>query len=396
VKQHKKIWIVASLVGSLVLAGCNNNQPRATSTASAPAVQETATTEAAPTAIVETTATTDAAAGSQATAQPTASTEATPVPTAAADAQTGMSTTVLSGSAIAFDGVTIAVDNAMIPSVSAYSGPVHQNMAGMDPSGMMSGAGNLTGTVLTLSGFKGDPMASTFFEPRIIVVPVSNYSSIANSMMMTATNAAGSSDAMTRTNTMTNTKAVATVEPSTSGMGAGVTSDGISFIQLLSTTVNGKGNMESSTMSGTMLLANSMTMIPKAGVLPVVQTNGKRIDFRNGKGVRFVTAFGQGQGAIANDGLYYVFNGLTNDGLYHVSAILPISSTLFADTRTGKIPNTELVYPDNADSSGFEKYLNQAVQSLDDSKSSGDAFVSSLENFDKLIGSLRIDDAMMQ
>ena len=114
----------------------------------------------------------------------------------------------------------------------------------------------------------------------------------------------------------------------------------------------------------------------------------------NGKGVRFVTAFGEGLSGLSNDSLYYVFNGLTDDGLYHVSAILPITSTLFAATRNDAAPSGGLAYPANADASGFKEYLNQAVQSLDDASSSGDAFISSLESYDKLMGSLRIEGTM--
>ena len=303
-KQHKNIWIAATLVSMLALAACNTNQPGATSSPSEPSVQETATTDAgviakspttvAPTVGAETTATVDPAASGQATTEPSATTaasgEATPMATTEPGAQTRVSPTVLSGSAITFEGVNIEVDNAMIPSVAAYTGPVHQNMTGMDNSALMSGAGNLTGTVLTLSGFSGDPASSTFFEPRIIVVPVSHYSSMANVMTntntmtstgtMTSTDMMTSTSPMTATDMMTSTEGTATAMPSASGMGAGSVSDGISFVQLLSTTLNSRDNLESSTLSETMILANPMTFIPKSGVQPVVQTNGKRLDFK--------------------------------------------------------------------------------------------------------------------
>lgn len=50
----------------------------------------------------------------------------------------------------------------------------------------------------------------------------------------------------------------------------------------------------------------------------------KYIDFKNGKGVFYLTQFDTEPSLVNNQGLLYTFQGLTGDGLYYVSARFPV------------------------------------------------------------------------
>lgn len=54
------------------------------------------------------------------------------------------------------------------------------------------------------------------------------------------------------------------------------------------------------------------------------QTHVNYFNFRNGKGVAFVTHYGVEPTLISNRALTYVFEGITDDGRYYVSATFPV------------------------------------------------------------------------
>jgi hypothetical protein len=63
------------------------------------------------------------------------------------------------------------------------------------------------------------------------------------------------------------------------------------------------------------------------------------LDFKNGKGVRFLTWYSQGIMPVNNHELIYTYQGLTGDGTYYVAAVLPVNHpSLPAD---GKVTGNE-------------------------------------------------------
>lgn len=58
------------------------------------------------------------------------------------------------------------------------------------------------------------------------------------------------------------------------------------------------------------------------------------IDFQNGRGVRYLTQFGQALQPVNNDALFYTFQGITNDGEQYVAAILPVTHPTLSDDST--------------------------------------------------------------
>lgn len=57
----------------------------------------------------------------------------------------------------------------------------------------------------------------------------------------------------------------------------------------------------------------------------VLRARVRYADFRNGKGVLFLTQYNINPSLINNQGLTYVFQGMTNDNLFYVSAIFPVN-----------------------------------------------------------------------
>ena len=49
-------------------------------------------------------------------------------------------------------------------------------------------------------------------------------------------------------------------------------------------------------------------------------------DFQSGRGLRFLTMYGQAFYPIDNTNLFYTYQGITTDGLYYLSAIMPLSN----------------------------------------------------------------------
>jgi hypothetical protein len=73
----------------------------------------------------------------------------------------------------------------------------------------------------------------------------------------------------------------------------------------------------------------SIPFVPIFNAAQMMQAQVTYLDFRNGKGVRFITQYGQAALLINNDSAFYAFIGITDDGAYLVSATMPITHPLF-------------------------------------------------------------------
>lgn len=68
-----------------------------------------------------------------------------------------------------------------------------------------------------------------------------------------------------------------------------------------------------------------LPFLPLINAAQVMHTQVEYLDFKNGKGVRYLTFYSQGILMITNADLFYTFQGLTSDGKYYVAAVLPVS-----------------------------------------------------------------------
>ena len=74
----------------------------------------------------------------------------------------------------------------------------------------------------------------------------------------------------------------------------------------------------------------SIPFVPFFNAAQMMQAQVTHLDFRNGKGVRFITQYSQAAMPISNDSAFYAFIGLTDDSEYLVSATLPVNHPMFS------------------------------------------------------------------
>lgn len=114
----------------------------------------------------------------------------------------------------------------------------------------------------------------------------------------------------------------------------------------------------------------------------IIRTQVSYIQFQNGRGVRYLSQYGQAAYPIGWPNLFYTFQGLTNDGLYYISAILPVNHP--------SLPHPDDVVMDDAFYENFLDYA--AANNLELNEKDPGSFMPSLILLDSLIESLDISD----
>ena len=105
------------------------------------------------------------------------------------------------------------------------------------------------------------------------------------------------------------------------------------------------------------------------------------LDFQNGRGVRFLTQYGQDAYPVGWPNLFYAFQGFTNDGAYYISVILPVNHP--------SLPHPDDVTMDNAFYDNFMTYT--AEMSVQLNGEAPGSFVPSLLLLDELVESLLVE-----
>lgn len=120
----------------------------------------------------------------------------------------------------------------------------------------------------------------------------------------------------------------------------------------------------------------------------------KYIDFKEGKGVIFLTQYNIEPSLINNSGLIYTFQGLTDDGLYYVSATFPVAAPILSkDLQSGSFEDyslPEYFYDKNhqLNEQAYQKYLTKIETKLE--ALPANKYEPNLTLFEKLISSLCI------
>jgi len=124
-------------------------------------------------------------------------------------------------------------------------------------------------------------------------------------------------------------------------------------------------------------------ILPVADAVQVLKARVKVLTFHGGKGFAFVTSYAQDQVPVANDALFYTFQGLTDDGRYWVAFYYPLTASV--------LPKTVQDSPEAKDYAAFEKrfdaYLKKTARSLEDPKT---VYKPDLEKLDALVRSIEI------
>ncbi len=154
--------------------------------------------------------------------------------------------------------------------------------------------------------------------------------------------------------------------------------------QVLGKVNDGAGKIVASLQS----LLTSQQDIPKMPFMPlinaaqVMHSKLEYLDFKNGKGLRYLTQFDQALLPINNNELIYTYQGLTSDGKYYVAAVMPVNhpSLPMNVNVTGNEP------PEFR--SDFPLYLANVVNSLTSQPSN--SFTPDLTQLDAVLSSLEI------
>jgi hypothetical protein len=125
-----------------------------------------------------------------------------------------------------------------------------------------------------------------------------------------------------------------------------------------------------------------MPFLPLFNAAQVMHAQMQYLNFKNGQGLRFLTAFSQGIVPINNYELIYTCQGLTSDGKYYVAAVLPVNHPrLPAD---GKVTGNET--PEFT--SDYLTYVANVVKALD--SQAANTLTPDLTQLDAMMSSLEI------
>ena len=117
----------------------------------------------------------------------------------------------------------------------------------------------------------------------------------------------------------------------------------------------------------------------------------KYLNFKNGRGLIFLTQFNIEPSLVNNQGLMYVFQGLTDDGLYYVSARFPVTLPFLPpgyQSKNFEKYSLSAFYggDQKTNQENYKLYLETIKRRL--AKLPAKTFQPNLSSVDKLIGSL--------
>jgi hypothetical protein len=140
-------------------------------------------------------------------------------------------------------------------------------------------------------------------------------------------------------------------------------------------------------------LPSTLPLLPALPAGQLVHSGIRYLSFENGSGVRLLTQFAQSSWPVNNQGLVYLFQGLTNDGRYYISAFLPVRASFLPDRvdDPDSVPDVGGVQYPQSNSDDFDtEYASyrQAVTRRLEAASPGE-FTPALQLLDGLMQSLR-------
>ncbi|HEY3311631.1 MAG TPA: hypothetical protein VGK00_08335 [Anaerolineales bacterium] len=125
-----------------------------------------------------------------------------------------------------------------------------------------------------------------------------------------------------------------------------------------------------------------MPFLPLFNASQVLHAQVQTLDFKNGKGLRYLTQFDQAPLPVNNHELIYTYQGLSSDGKYYVAAVLPVNHpSLPANERVSGNEPPEF-------RSDFPAYLANVTKSLNEQPAN--TFIPDLTKLDAMLASMEI------
>jgi hypothetical protein len=139
---------------------------------------------------------------------------------------------------------------------------------------------------------------------------------------------------------------------------------------------------------------DSIPLLPGFSMMQIFQAQVKFLDFKNGRGIRWLTQLAQYSPPVNNQDLFYSYQGLTSDGEYWVSVMLPVNAIYLQDNPDSvDVPATGLVFPSITSTirkQELESYYTLMLRMLNNTPDA--AFTPALDCLDKLVSSIAIGD----
>jgi hypothetical protein len=142
---------------------------------------------------------------------------------------------------------------------------------------------------------------------------------------------------------------------------------------------------------GAAISSKQLPAVPFFNAAQVFASNIQIITFQSGRGVRFLTEYGQYPASANNHDLFYEFQGLTSDGTYYIIAILPVTIPMLGESSdpASAVPVGGVAYPGmGASSADWDAYYNAVTLQLNAQAPA--SFIPTLNQLDLLIQSIKI------
>ena len=143
----------------------------------------------------------------------------------------------------------------------------------------------------------------------------------------------------------------------------------------------GKVAAELTSLLQTQQVGESLPFLPLINAKQVMHPQTQNLDFKNGKGIRFLTMYSQGLVPINNHELIYTFQGLTSDGKYYIAAVLPVTNPQLPADPTVNEQLTGV-------GSEYQNYISKTASLLN--QEPADRFAPDLSKLDAMIRSLEV------
>lgn len=127
--------------------------------------------------------------------------------------------------------------------------------------------------------------------------------------------------------------------------------------------------------------ANALPHLAPVNAPQVFAANLLCLDFENGQGLRYLTAFRQDVSPFTQQDLLYIYQGISDDRQFYISVIAPVKTDILPETVAASEINDAFV-------ANYTAYINETIDSLTELDSS--AFTPDLSLLDDMVASIRI------
>jgi hypothetical protein len=134
---------------------------------------------------------------------------------------------------------------------------------------------------------------------------------------------------------------------------------------------------------GSTNVTGEIPILPPAEAVQVLKSRVKLLPFKGGKGFAFITAYAQDNAPVANDALFYTFQGLTDDGRYWVAFYYPVNASVLSKT----VQDSPEMKDYEAFDTHFAAYVKKTARALEDPKT---VYTPDLGKLDALVRSIEI------